>query len=191
MLHSNLVTKQTGAEGKPCLKVLVSERLYLRREAYFAILMDRETQGPVMVASPAGGMDIEKVASETPQLIFKQPVDLQRGVEDDKVLQLAARMGLSGDKQVKEAAEVMKRLYKMFIERDGTLVEINPLAETHDGRIVCVDAKVNFDDNAQFRQKELFALRDYTQEDKREVEADKSALTALTLPLYSTAAAPS
>ena len=142
MLNSSLITHQTGPEGKPCHKVLISERLYLRREAYFAILMDRESQGPVMVASPAGGMDIEKVAAETPKLIFKEKVDIIRGVDDDKVLALARTMGFSGEKQAKDAAGVMKKLYRLFKEKDATLVEINPLAETHDGRILTVDAKV-------------------------------------------------
>ena len=143
MLNSSLVTHQTGPEGKPCHKVLVSERLYLRREAYFAILMDRDSQGPVMVASPAGGMDIEKVAAETPKLIFKEKVDIASGIDDAKVLQLARTMGFSGEKQAKDAAEVMKKLYRLFKEKDATLVEINPLAETHDGRILTVDAKVD------------------------------------------------
>ena len=181
MLNHSLITHQTGPEGKPCNKVLVSERLYLRREAYFAILMDRESQGPVMVASPAGGMDIEKVAAETPHLIHKETVDLNKGPEDVKVERLAKAMGFSGPKQVKEAAGVMKALYKLFREKDSTLVEINPLAETHDGRIVAVDAKLNFDDNAAFRQKPLFAMRDPTQEDKREVEADKAGLNYIGL----------
>ena len=181
MLNNALITHQTGPEGKPCHKVLVSERLYLRREAYFAILMDRESQGPVMVASPAGGMDIEKVAAETPKLIFKERVDLDKGVDDEAVLRLARTMGFSGEKQAADAAGVMKRLYALFRDKDATLVEINPLAETHDGRILTVDAKVNFDDNAAFRQKDLFALRDYTQEDKREVEADRAGLNYIGL----------
>ena len=181
MLGHSLITHQTGPEGKPCNKVLVSERLYLRREAYFAILMDRESQGPVMVASPAGGMDIEKVAAETPHLIFKETVDLSKGPEDAKVERLAKAMGFSGQKQVQEAASVMKKLYKLFREKDSTLVEINPLAETHDGRVVTVDAKLNFDDNASFRQKPLFGLRDHSQEDKREVEADAAGLNYIGL----------
>ena len=181
MIGHSLVTHQTGPEGKPCNKVLISERLYLRREAYFAILMDRESQGPVMVASPAGGMDIERVAAETPHLIFKETVDLSLGPDDSKVERLAQQMGFSGNKQVKEAASVMKKLYRLFSERDSTLVEINPLAETHDGRVLTVDAKLNFDDNAVFRQKQLFALRDHSQEDKREVEADKAGLNYIGL----------
>lgn len=134
MINSCLVTKQTGPEGKPCHKVIISERLYLRREAYFAILMDRETQGPVMVASPAGGMDIEKVAAETPKLIFKEAIDINKGVQHQQVQRLAQKMGFSSPALIEEAAKLMTNLYKMFIELDSTLVEINPLAETHDGK---------------------------------------------------------
>lgn len=181
MINQNLITPQTGPEGKPCHKVLVSERLYLRREAYFAILMDRESQGPVMVASPAGGMDIEKVAAESPKLIFKEAIDLKTGPSDAQVTRLAQTMGFSGPNQVQQCAELMKKMYNLFVERDCTLVEINPLSETHDGRILAVDAKLNFDDNAVFRQKELNALRDPSQEDPREVEAEKAGLNYIGL----------
>jgi succinyl-CoA synthetase beta subunit len=134
MLHSSLVTKQTGPEGKPCHHVMVTERLYLRREAYFAILMDRETAGPMLVASPAGGMDIEKVAMDSPQLIFKQSIDINKGIQDSDVKKLAEHMGFSSVQCVNDATKLIKNLYKMFIEMDATLIEINPLAETHDGK---------------------------------------------------------
>jgi len=181
MLNQRLITKQTGVEGKLCHKVLVCERLFLRREAYFAILMDRESQGPVMVASPAGGMDIEKVAQETPKLIFKEPIDINKGIQPGQTERLAEAMGFGSEDATKQADQIMRNLYKLFIEKDSTLVEVNPIAETHDGRILCVDAKLNFDDNALYRQPELVALRDYTQEDPREVEADKAGLNYIGL----------
>ena len=134
MLHHVLVTHQTGAEGKPCHKVMVCERLYLRREAYFAILMDRESAGPVLVGSSAGGMDIEKVAAETPKLIFKEPIDINKGIQEAQLERLARGMGFSHDAQIKQVKDIMAKLYKLFIEKDATLVEVNPLAETHDGR---------------------------------------------------------
>lgn len=126
-------------------------------------------------------MDIEKVAAETPKLIFKEAIDLKTGPKQEQVERLSKSMGFSGAKQVQQCAELMKKLYQLFVEKDATLVEINPLAETHDGRILAVDAKLNFDDNAAFRQKDLTAMRDFTQEDKREVEADRVGLNYIGL----------
>eukprot|EP00457_Paulinella_chromatophora_P005830 gb/GEZN01005847.1/.p1 GENE.gb/GEZN01005847.1/~~gb/GEZN01005847.1/.p1 ORF type:complete len:493 (+),score=90.12 gb/GEZN01005847.1/:38-1516(+) len=171
MLGDNLVTKQSGEKGKPCNKVLVCERLYFRRETYFAILMDRQYGGPVMVASPSGGMDIETVAKVTPELIFKEPVDIFKGPSDEALNRLAAQMGFDRPDTIKEAKQVMRNLYELFDKRDCTLVEINPLAETHDYHVVCADGKLNFDVNAEFRQKDVFAMRDSSQEDFREVIA--------------------
>jgi len=181
MLNQHLVTKQTGPEGKLCHKVMVCERLYLRREAYFAILMDRESSGPVMVASPAGGMDIEKVARDTPQLIFKEAIDINKGIQTGQTERLAKAMGFGSEAACLEADKIIRNLYKLFLEKDATLVEVNPISETHDGRILCVDAKMNFDDNALYRQPELVAFRDYTQEDPREVSADKAGLNYIGL----------
>lgn len=134
MLNQHLVTKQTGAEGKLCHKVMVCERLYLRREAYFAILMDRENNGPVMVASPAGGMDIEKVAAETPNLIFKEAIDILKGIQPGQTERLAKAMGFGSEAAAAEADKIIRQLYKLFLEKDATLVEVNPISETHDGR---------------------------------------------------------
>jgi succinyl-CoA synthetase beta subunit len=180
MLGQLLVTKQTGAEGKPCNKVFLMERLYLRRETYFSILMDRANNGPTLVGSPAGGMNIEEVAHETPHLIFTEKVDVMRGVEDAQVERLARSMGFEGGAQEK-AKQVMKKLYDQFIATDGTLVEINPLAETPSGDVFCCDAKLNFDSNAEFRQERVFAYRDRSQEDPREIEADNYGLNYIGL----------
>jgi len=181
MLGHRLRTKQTGPEGKPCHKVMVTERLYLRRETYFAILMDRASEGPVMMASPHGGMNIEDVAAQNPESIFTERIDIFSGVRPEQVERLARNMGFSNPQAVQQTKDIMTRLYDMFIAKDATLVEINPLVETKDGKVLCVDAKLNFDDNAEFRQKDIFALRDESQMDHREVAAGKSGLNYIGL----------
>jgi succinyl-CoA synthetase beta subunit len=180
MLNQQLVTKQTGAEGKPCHKVVITERLYLRRETYFAILMDRASGGPVMVASPAGGMDIETVAAQTPNLIFKEPINITTGPRPDQLERLSRSMGFN-DADTPKVTELLGNLYKLFRAKDCTQVEINPLGETHDGRVMCIDAKLNFDPNSEYRQKEVFGLRDTSQEDQREVSAEKAGLNYIGL----------
>jgi succinyl-CoA synthetase beta subunit len=176
MIGNSLVTKQTGAEGKPCSAVLVTERLYLRRETYFAIMMDRGYGGPVIVASPMGGMDIEAVAADTPDKIFKLAVNINDGVNEAELRTMAKQLSFDNEETIGQAVTIMKNLYELFIKSDCTLVEINPLAETHDGRVLALDAKLNFDDNAEFRQKDIFAQKDKSQEDPREVIADDLGL---------------
>lgn len=170
MLGHNLVTKQTPKEGVPVRMVMICESLDFHKEYYFAILMDRATNGPVLVASPQGGMDIEAVAEKTPELIFKEPIDIFKGIQPDQTKRLAEKLGFQN---VPQAQDQMERLYKLFLSTDSTQVEINPFVETSSGEVYCVDAKINFDDNAAFRQKDIFALRDPTEEDPREVEASK------------------
>lgn len=181
MVGEYLVTKQTGAEGRLCSKALITERLYIRREMYFAITYDRESSGPVIVASRVGGTSIEDIAAADPTAISKIPVDLSEGLSDAKAYSVAESLGFLGDEQCKKAAEQVQQLYKFFIEKDATLVEINPLAETPEGDVVCVDAKVNFDDNAAFRHGDIHAMRDLTQEDPREVQASKHDLNYIGL----------
>lgn len=181
MLGNNLITKQSGAEGKPCDSVMICERIYLRRETYFAILMDRETSGPCLVGSSEGGMDIEAVAEATPELIHKIPCSLDEGPSDDQLYQLATNMGFNTDSTKDQAVANMKKLYDLFIESDCTLVEINPMAETHDGRVLCCDGKLNFDDNALYRQPEILAFRDTRQDDPREIFAEKVGLNYIGL----------
>ncbi|RHY07441.1 hypothetical protein DYB25_000898 [Aphanomyces astaci] len=170
MIGETLVTKQTGEKGIEVAKVFLMERVYLRREMYFSILMDRASQGPVLVGSPAGGTSIEDVAHNTPELIFKENIDIMTGPTNEQLTRLASNMGLEGA-PLSRGVELLDNLYKMFIGVDATQVEINPLAETPDGQVFACDAKINFDDNAAFRQAEIFAQRDKTQEDAREVEA--------------------
>ncbi|GAB5034857.1 succinate ligase [Nannochloropsis oceanica] len=182
MLGQKLVTKQSGPDGIICNKVLLVERLYMRREMYLSIMMDRSTQGPVIVASPVGGTSIEDVAASNPEKIFTEAVDIMEGLKEETALGIATKIGLEpGTATHAAGADLVKKLYKMMIATDATLVEINPLAETSDGRIVAADAKLNFDDNAEYRQKQIFAKRDYTQEDPREVEAHKYDLNYIGL----------
>jgi len=177
---ANLVTKQTGPEGQLCQKVLVHEGVSFDRELYFAILMDRKFNGPVIVASQQGGMDIEEVAEKNPNAIFTEPIDIVAGLKDEQTAKIAQQLGFSGA-VAKDAQEQMKRLYKMFIATDATQIEINPLVETKDGKVYSVDAKINFDENASFRQKDLFAQRDTTMEDSREVAAAEHNLNYIGL----------
>ncbi|XP_050390647.1 succinate--CoA ligase [GDP-forming] subunit beta, mitochondrial [Patella vulgata] len=180
MLGQTLVTKQTPKDGVKVSKVMVAEALDIERETYFAILMDRKYNGPVMVGSPEGGMDIEEVAEKRPEAIFTDPIDILTGVTHEQALKMASNLGFVGDKQ-KEAAAQILNLYKLFVKVDATQVEINPFGETDTGRVVCFDAKINFDDNAAFRQTEVFAMDDMAESDPREVEAAKSNLNYIGL----------
>jgi succinyl-CoA synthetase beta subunit len=180
MLGNRLVTKQSGEEGKPVAKLLMAERVYMRREKYISIIMDRGHNGPVMVGSPAGGMSIEDVAAATPEKIFTEPIDINEGPTPEMIERLATNMGFRG-KALEEAQTVIPELFNMFMDLDCTLIEVNPLAELPDGQVMVCDAKINFDDNAEFRQEEMFAKRDLTQEDPREVEASKVDLNYIGL----------
>lgn len=182
MLGHKLITKQTGAAGLPCNKVLLMERMYMRREMYVSLMMDRASRGPVIVACASGGTSIEDLAESNPDLILKEKIDMATGLTDAQAEKIATHLQLEpGTKVFGNGVKLLKNMYDMFIKKDCTLVEINPLAETPDGKVVACDAKLNFDDNAAFRQKEIFKLRDYTQEDQREVEAAKHDLNYIGL----------
>jgi len=180
MLGGTLVTKQTGARGRPCNTVMLAERVYIRREMYFAILYDRESQGPVIVASAVGGTSIEDIAAATPDAIVKVPVDLAVGLREEDAARVAAALGFAGDGAAAAAVQV-RRLYDLFLAKDATLLEVNPMAETPAGEVVCLDAKISFDDNAAFRQAPVFAQRDTSQEEPREVAADAAGLNYIGL----------
>lgn len=180
MLNHKLITKQTGAAGKEVTAVYIVEREFVRREAYLAILMDRATQGPIIVASSQGGMDIEGVAAENPDAIKTFKVDIHQGVTDELATSVAEALDFSS-KAVPEAAETIKNLYKVFNERDATQIEINPLSETTEHKVLAMDAKLGFDDNASFRQEEIWSWRDLTQEDPQEIEAAKWNLNFIKL----------
>jgi succinyl-CoA synthetase beta subunit len=134
-----------------------------------------------MVGSSEGGMDIEAVAASTPELIFKYPIDITKGPQESKVRALAENMGFDSEDSVDQATKAMMNLYELFTKTDATLVEINPFAETHDGKVLILDAKLNFDDNAAYRQKEIFALRDDSQIDESEVIAEQIGLNYIRL----------
>ena len=180
MIGHKLVTKQTGAAGKLCTSVYICERKFARREFYLAILMDRATQGPVIVSSSQGGMDIETVAKETPDAIITTPIDIHKGVTDEIATKIATSLGFS-PQCIPEAADTIQKLYKVFLEKDATQIEINPLSETNEHEVLCMDAKLGFDDNAEFRQKEVFDLRDKSQEDPDEVRAADAGLNFIKL----------
>jgi succinyl-CoA synthetase beta subunit len=171
MLGQTLVTKQTGPAGKSVDTLLIAKKMKLVNEKYFAILLDRQTMGPLIIACPEGGTSIEDLAEKYPEKIIKVPVDITKGITDAQAMTVAEGLEVSGDKGA--AADQIKALYKLFAEADCTMVEVNPLAEDDKGTLIAADAKVGFDDNAFFRQSEIFAQRDFTQEDPREVAADK------------------
>jgi len=180
MLGKTLITKQTGAEGKPNNTLLLAEKVSIVDEKYFAILMDRGSSGPLMIGSKVGGTSIEDIAAADPTAIIKMPVDIMKGITDESASSMAAQMGYTGD-QKKEAAVLISNLYKCFIGTDCTMLEINPLATLKDGRVLVCDSKVAFDDNAEFRQKEIHAQRDTSQENAMEVEAKKYDLNYIKL----------
>jgi len=180
MIGHKLITKQTGEQGKPCNLVYICERKYIRRETYLAITMDREFQGPVIIASAEGGMDIETLARETPDKIIKEPINFKTGVTDEQGSRIATLLGFSG-RRVQLASQQLQKLFQIFWDNDATLIEINPFAETADGEIICLDAKFNFDDNALYRHPQLSAMRDPSQEDPRDVAAHEYDLNYIAL----------
>ena len=169
MLGQVLVTKQTGEAGKPVNALLVAEKMKLVNEMYFAILLDRASAGPMVIACSEGGTSIEDLAESHPEKIIKMKIDLKAGLTEAQALELARGLNVSGD--AKDAAKQLRALYEVFVQSDCTMLEVNPLAETDTKLLVAADAKLNFDDNAEYRQKALFALRDHSQEDPREVAA--------------------
>ena len=184
MLGQTLVTHQTGPEGQVVNTVLVNEGITITNEMYFAILLDRSYNGPVIVASSEGGMDIEEVAEKEPEKIVTLPIDVEQGLLASDAEDIARKLGFQ-EVNVAKAAEQMQNLYKLFMGTDATQVEINPFAEGHyvggEPTVFCVDAKLNFDSNAEFRQKEVFAMRDTSMEDPRDVEAEKVGLNFIGL----------
>ena len=176
MLGQNLVTKQTGKSGKPCDSLYVVEKFNLERELYLAILLDRKYGGPVIVSSTEGGMDIEDVAANTPEKILTTPVPIRTGLSTGAAETIAASLGFTGP-QVSSMVTILKNLYTCFVKSDLTQLEINPLGVVSDGRIMVCDAKLNFDDNASYRQAATVAQRDARQENKYEIAAQKFELS--------------
>jgi succinyl-CoA synthetase beta subunit len=180
MLNETLVTVQTGEAGRVVRKVMVAEAVDITHEYYLAILMDRGTSRPVIVASTAGGMSIEDVAHDSPEKIVRQFVHPLLGLQGYEVRKLTAALGLSGD-IAKQFAKLLGNLYKLFVSLDCSMLEINPLVTTPDGRVLALDAKFGFDDNALFRHPEIVAMRDKEEEDPREVAASEYDLNYIGL----------
>ncbi|KAK7058292.1 succinate--CoA ligase beta chain [Paramarasmius palmivorus] len=181
MIGSKLITKQTGAGGRICNAVMLAERREPSHEYYVAVLNDRVSQGVVLVASAQGGMNIEEVAAKDPSAIITTPISFTDGLSKEEALGVAKKLGFKDASTQEEAAEIFINLYRIFKEKDATQIEINPLAETKDGKVLCMDAKFGFDDNAEFRQQDIFALRDISQEEPSEVEAQKHNLNFIKL----------
>ena len=180
MLGSRLVTIQTGADGQPINHVLIEEICDIERELYIGAVIDRSRRRVVLMASTEGGVEIEKVAEETPEKILKTTVNPLTGLQPFQGRELAFGLGLKGD-QIKQFSKMLAGLAKMFVEKDLSLVEINPLVVTKAGDLICLDGKINIDDNALYRQPDLLAMRDVSQEDERENRAKEWDLNYISL----------
>ena len=180
MLGMTLVTHQTGPEGKEVKRVYIEEGCDIRRELYLGVVIDRETSSVTFMASTEGGMEIEEVAKETPEKIIKVPVDVITGMQPFHARKIAYGLGLEG-KQVSVATKFMLAMYQAVIGTDASIVEINPLVVTGAGDVIALDAKMNFDDNALFRHKDIEDLRDESEEDPSELEASRHALNYIKL----------
>jgi succinyl-CoA synthetase beta subunit len=180
MLGQILVTHQTGPAGRVVNKVLVAESAEIAREIYFAILLDRETVAPLIVASTEGGVEIETFAAKSPEKITREAIDPLAGLQPFQTRKLAKQLGFESS-QLKSAAKLFEGLYRTFVAFDCSMVEVNPLVLTIKGDVVALDAKFNFDDNALYRHPEIAAMRDVAEEDPREVEASKHGLSYIGL----------
>jgi succinyl-CoA synthetase beta subunit len=180
ILGMNLVTPQTGPEGKKVNKIFIEAGCDIKKEYYVAALLDRATSRMTMMASSEGGMDIEEVADKTPELIHSVDIDPTVGLAPYQARQLAFKIGMKG-KVVGKAVKAFTALYNSLVNTDCALAEINPLVETNDGEVIILDAKMNFDSNALYRQKEILAYRDVTEEDPSEYEASKHDLAFIKL----------
>jgi succinyl-CoA synthetase beta subunit len=180
MLGQILVTHQTGTAGRQVNKVLVAESADIAREIYSAVLLDRATAAPVIVASNEGGVEIEAVAAKSPEKIIREPIDPLAGLQPFQTRKLAKQLGFESS-QLKSVSKLFEGLYRTFIAYDCSMVEVNPLVVTAKGGVLALDAKFNFDDNALYRHPEIAALRDVAEEDPREVEASKHGLNYIGL----------
>lgn len=180
ILGMNLITHQTGPEGKEVQRLLIEQGVDIDREFYAGIVLDRERRQYAFMVSTEGGMEIEKVAAETPERIIKEWIDPSVGLQNYQLRNLVFGLGLKGV-QVKNAIKILSTLWKVFVEKDCSLIEINPLVVTKSDEVIALDAKINFDDNGLFRQKELAELRDTSEEDPAEVEAGKYNLNYIKL----------
>jgi succinyl-CoA synthetase beta subunit/malate-CoA ligase subunit beta len=180
LIGSRLVTKQTGAEGKLVQRVLVEEARNIEQEFYLGLVIDRATQRITLIASASGGMNIEEVAATNPEKVLREAVDPVVGLQDFQGRKIASAMGLVG-KQIVLLTKILKKLYRCFRDKDALMAEINPLVLTKEGDFLALDAKMSFDGNALFRQPEIADLRDFDEEDPKEVEASGHDLNYIAL----------
>uniref|UniRef100_A0AC35ET99 Succinate--CoA ligase [ADP-forming] subunit beta, mitochondrial n=1 Tax=Panagrolaimus sp. PS1159 TaxID=55785 RepID=A0AC35ET99_9BILA len=180
MIGFNLITKQTSERGRKCEEVIVCKRLFTRREYYFSITLDRVTSGPILIGSSRGGVNIEEVAATDPSAIVTVPINPNTGITQEIAQDVASKMGFT-DECKKQAQDIIIKLYNLFVKTDATLIEINPMAEDVNGDVYCMDCKLLVDTNAEFRQKELFSLKDTKQEDELEVRAAAANLNFIRL----------
>jgi succinyl-CoA synthetase beta subunit len=180
LLGKPLATIQTGPEGQVVQQVLVEEGCDIARELYLGVVVDRLMAGPVLIASCSGGMNIEEVAENTPELIFKEAFDPEAGLQPYQARKMAVKLGLQGD-SIRAAEKFLRSLCRVLVWKDGSLVEVNPLVVTKSGGLVALDAKMSFDDNALFRHPELLEMRDFSEEEPTEVRAQKAGLSYVKL----------
>jgi succinyl-CoA synthetase beta subunit len=180
MIGMQLVTPQTGKEGRLVQRVLVEQACDIKKEYYLGLVIDRATQRITVIASASGGMNIEEVAKTDPDRVIREAVDPAIGLAGFQCRKIAAKIGLRGQ-QISEAAKLMQALYKCFREKDALLAEINPLAELGDGKLMALDAKMSFDSNAMYRRPTITELRDFDEEDSKEVEASGHGLNYIAL----------
>jgi succinyl-CoA synthetase beta subunit len=180
MFGKVLITHQTGPEGKEVKRIYIEEASDISKEFYLSCLVDRESSKIAFISSTEGGMDIEKVAQENPNKIITTKVEMNDEIDEKNIAKIIAPFEFNSD-QKKEAIKLIKALYKILIQKDASLIEINPLIVTTSGKVLCLDAKMNFDDNAMFRRPEILELRDLNEEDPIEIEASKHELAYIKL----------
>jgi succinyl-CoA synthetase beta subunit len=180
ILNSRLVTAQTGAEGREVRKVLVEEGVAIQKELYLSMLVDRASNAPMIICSEAGGMEIEEVAAKTPEKVLQERIDPALGLRTYQTRRIAQALGLTGP-AVRQAGKMLANLYRLFGEKDASMLEINPLVVTESGDLIALDAKLQFDDNAMFRHEDVLALRDIEEEDPLEAQASEVNLSYIRL----------
>tara|TARA_Y100000591_G_scaffold328703_1_gene355694 strand:- start:1884 stop:3044 length:1161 start_codon:yes stop_codon:yes gene_type:complete len=180
MMGKILVTHQTGPEGKEVKRLYIEETSEIEKELYLSCVVDRETAKIAFISSIEGGVDIEKVASEEPKKIITTKISFKEEISHEEITKILAPFNLN-EKQFKDANKLISALYKILLEKDASLIEINPLIITKDGKLICLDAKMNFDDNAMFRRPDILELRDFNEEDPAEIAASKHDLAYIKL----------
>ena len=180
MFGMNLITHQTGPEGKVVKRIYIEEASDIKKELYLSCLVDRASSKIAFISSTEGGMDVEKVASETPEKIFTTKIDLKENIDIASIGRILKPFGFN-EEQKKSGSKLIQSLYKILIEKDASLIEINPLIITKDEQLICLDAKMSFDDNAIFRRPEILELRDLNEEEPAEIEASKHDLAYIKL----------